>query len=112
MTQGPKFSIDSLTDQLRTASGTSVEFLRVPAISAGAYMLAAGAIDHQSPHEQDELYYVVRGRAKFRSPTGEVPVAPGDILFVGAHEPHRFVDIVEELVLLVVFAPAQSRAAP
>ena len=38
------------------------EFLRVPDLSAGLYVLEAGAPDPQSPHSEDELYYVVSGR--------------------------------------------------
>src|SRR4029078_10728617 len=35
------------------------EFLRVPAISAGLYVLEAGADDPQGPHQQDEIYYTL-----------------------------------------------------
>ena len=49
---------------------------------------------------------IVRGRSKFESATGVVDVAPGDALYVAAGEPHRFREITEDLVLLVVFAPA------
>ena len=42
------------------------EFLRVPALSAGVYVLPAGGTDPQKPHKEDEMYYVVRGHAKMR----------------------------------------------
>jgi len=32
------------------------EFLRVPALSVGVYVLAAGATDPQKPHQEDEVY--------------------------------------------------------
>ncbi len=43
------------------------EFLRVPEMSAGLYVLAAGATDSQRPHHEDEMYYVVRGKARFQA---------------------------------------------
>lgn len=43
------------------------EFLRVPAMSAGLYVLAPGATDPQNPHHEDEMYYVIRGRARFHA---------------------------------------------
>ena len=53
-------------DQQRAQSGKLYrEFLRVPAMSAGLYVLPAGATDPQKPHHEDEMYYVVRGRARF-----------------------------------------------
>jgi mannose-6-phosphate isomerase-like protein (cupin superfamily) len=84
------------------------EFLRVPSMSAGLYVLAAGAADRQSRHKQDEIYYVVRGRARVRIGATEKAVGPGSVIFVEAGLSHRFFDIEEELVLLVVFAPAES----
>jgi len=101
-------SIESLVRDARTSANGYVEFLRVPAMSAGVYVLAAGATDAQTPHLEDEVYYVVRGRARFRRGTEEMPAHPGDVLFVGAREPHHFFAIEEELVLLVVFSPAEQ----
>jgi mannose-6-phosphate isomerase-like protein (cupin superfamily) len=88
------------------------EFLRVPALSCGVYALAAGAEDQQSPHGEDEIYYVVRGRARFRitdaAGTREHAVAAGDVLFVAAQVEHRFFAITEDIELLVFFAPAET----
>jgi mannose-6-phosphate isomerase-like protein (cupin superfamily) len=84
------------------------EFLRVESMSAGLYVLEAGATDPQSPHAQDEIYYVVSGRARFTSGGDERAVEAGDVLFVPAREEHRFHSITERLSLLVVFAPAEG----
>jgi quercetin dioxygenase-like cupin family protein len=84
------------------------EFLRVPAMSAGLYVLAAGAADSQRPHHEDEMYYVVRGRARFLAGDQDQEVSAGSVLFVAAEVEHRFYDIAEELAVLVFFAPAES----
>lgn len=84
------------------------EFLRVPAMSAGLYVLPAGATDRQKPHHEDELYYVVRGRARFEAGPEDREVSAGSIIFVGAEVGHRFYDISAELEVLVFFAPAES----
>ena len=84
------------------------EFLRVPAMSVGLYVLAAGATDSQRPHHVDEMYYVVRGRARFRAGNEDREVSAGSVLFVAAEVEHRFYDIAEELAVLVFFAPAES----
>jgi mannose-6-phosphate isomerase-like protein (cupin superfamily) len=88
------------------------EFLRQPGMSAGWYVLPAGAIDPQGPHTEDEIYHVVRGRATIRVGDETSPVGPGSVVFVPALVPHRFEAIEEELGVLVVFVPAEySRAA-
>jgi mannose-6-phosphate isomerase-like protein (cupin superfamily) len=84
------------------------EFLRVPAMSTGIYVLPAGATDPQSPHHEDEIYYVVRGKGKIRIGEQEQLVSAGSVIFVEARARHRFLEIEEELVLLVIFAPAET----
>jgi mannose-6-phosphate isomerase-like protein (cupin superfamily) len=84
------------------------EFLRIPAMSAGIYVLPVGAVDRQRPHREDEIYCVIRGKAKMRLGTEQRSVKEGDVIFVEPALEHRFFDIEEDLVLLVVFAPAES----
>jgi quercetin dioxygenase-like cupin family protein len=85
-----------------------LEFLRIPAMSVGLYALAAGSEDPQKPHLEDEMYYVIRGRARFQAGTDDKEISAGSVLFVAAKVDHRFYDITEDLAVLVVFAPAES----
>jgi len=87
------------------------EFLRVPDLSAGIYVLEAGATDRQSPHTEDELYYVIAGRAVVTVGAETRPAVPGSLIFVAATVPHRFHDIAERLELLVMFGPAEGDRA-
>lgn len=106
------FEISDLAKRCDPTQASSAEFLRVPAMSLSVYRIPAGAPDPQQPHTEDEVYYVVRGRAVFRSGKKERAVEPGTVLFVEAGVEHRFERITEDLALLVVFAPAKgSRAA-
>ena len=102
------FQLDQLEQQRVQAGKSYLEFLRVPTMSAGVYTLPAGATDAQKPHEEDEMYYVVRGRARMRVGSKNLAVSAGSVVFVGAEVEHRFYDIVEELVVLVFFAPAET----
>jgi mannose-6-phosphate isomerase-like protein (cupin superfamily) len=86
--------------------GGWVEQFNVPALSVGTYCIPAGGVDRQSPHGEDEIYVVTAGRATIATPTASVEVGPGLVIFVPAGEEHRFVDVVEDLALLVVFGPA------
>ncbi len=87
------------------ASGSPYhEFLRVPTLSCGIYTLAKGSKDLQAPHDEDEVYVVIKGRARLRVEEGVVGVGPGSILFVRATAEHSFFEIEEELTLLVFFA--------
>ncbi len=102
------FEISQLEAQRAKSEERYLEFLRVPAMSAGVYVLPAGGIDPQTPHKEDEMYYVVHGRARIRVGSEERSVSAGSVIFVAARVGHRFYDVVEELVVLVFFAPAES----
>jgi len=83
------------------------EFIRTHDLSVGLYVLAAGGNDPQGPHTEDEVYHVISGRAQMSVGSEDRPVQAGSVVFVGADVEHRFHDIDEELVVLVVFGPAE-----
>ena len=83
------------------------EQFRVPDLSVGTYWIPAGGVDDQEPHTEDEVYVVTAGRGRLWTPDLTVDVAPGSVLFVPAEEEHRFIDVTEDLTLLVFFGPAE-----
>jgi mannose-6-phosphate isomerase-like protein (cupin superfamily) len=101
-------NMEVLIGRARSEASSYLEVLRVPAMSVGVYVLPAGGMDRQTPHLEDEVYYVVRGCGRFVRGATDVAVRAGDLLFVGAGEPHHFHSIEEELVLVVVFSPAEQ----
>jgi mannose-6-phosphate isomerase-like protein (cupin superfamily) len=103
--------LTDLIGQLDRSNKLYHEFLRVPSMSAGLYRLRAGSIDPQSPHTEDEVYYVISGRGSIRAGVEDRSVIAGSIVFVPAAIEHRFHSIEEDLIILVFFAPAEySRA--
>ncbi len=83
------------------------EFIRTHDLSVGLYVLPAGRSDPQGPHTEDEVYHVISGRARIRVGDEDRQVESGSVVFVGADVSHRFLDIEEELVVLVIFGPAE-----
>ena len=105
------FTLADLEARRAGAGDPYLEFLTVPDLSAGLYVLEAGAVDRQQPHAEDEVYVVLAGRARFTAGDETRDVGPGDTLFVAATVPHRFHDIGETLRLIVVFGPAEGSRA-
>ncbi len=85
-----------------------VEHLRTADLSVGTYVIPAGGSDPQQPHTEDEIYVVAAGRAVLAGPQQSIEVAPGSVVFVAAGEQHRFEQVAEELILIVVFGPAEG----
>ncbi len=103
-------SLEALAARAAKSAHAYHEFLRVASMSVGLYRLPPGASDQQQPHGEDEVYYVLQGRGRFRHNETDRPVRAGDFLYVPAREPHRFHSIEEELLVLVVFAPPEGSA--
>jgi mannose-6-phosphate isomerase-like protein (cupin superfamily) len=108
---GPTHQIASLDDVVEAAMRSGEEwqeFLRAGMFSAGVYRLAAGGTDTQTPHAEDEVYLVLAGRATLEVAGDRHPVARNSVAFVAKEVEHRFVEITEDLEVLVLFAPPES----
>ncbi len=106
------YEIPQLSAEQDRSQQDYLEFLRVPALSAGLYVLPAGGVDTQEPHSEDEIYYVLAGRASILVGAENREVSAGSVIYVPATVEHRFHSIEEQLRLLVVFAPAEYTNAP
>lgn len=82
-----------------------IEHLRGSDLSIGTYSIPAGGLDDQRPHLEDEIYVVQTGRATIVTDSGRAQVQPGSVVFVPANEKHQYVDIIEDLTLVVIVAP-------
>ncbi len=103
------FEYDEVSNARQESAEPYLQFINEGTLSVGLYDLAAGTVDAQTPHAEDEVYYVVSGQASVEIGGERRAVRPGSIIFVARNVDHRFVDIEEDLSLLVFFAP-QHRA--
>ena len=60
-------------------------------------------VDPQTPHDQDELYVVLKGQGTFCLEQNEHAVSEGDLLFVPARAEHRFKDFSDDFVVWAFF---------
>lgn len=101
------FELAQVASQRASNSKLYLEFLRVPDLSMGLYVLPTGGTDTQSPHTEDEVYYVTSGRASITVAGEDRRVKAGSIVYVAKNVEHRFHSIEEDLTVLVFFAPAE-----
>ncbi|MFD8149270.1 cupin domain-containing protein [Streptomyces sp. NPDC001046] len=102
------FRLDELEAERAANEGAYLQFLREQNMSVGLYALDAGQQDPQKPHHQDEVYFIVSGRASITVGVETTQVARGSIVYVPAGVTHRFHHITEDLRVLVVFSPPES----
>lgn len=101
------FELPDLLRALADSGNLYHEFVRTHDLSVGLYVLDAGATDPQAPHTEDEIYVIVSGRGRIGVADEDREVTAGSVVFVGADIEHRFHHIEEQLVILVVFGPAE-----
>jgi mannose-6-phosphate isomerase-like protein (cupin superfamily) len=103
------FSTAEHLGRLATAGHDFAEFFRAPSgsLSLTIARWAADWIDDQTPHTEDEVYYVIAGRATLDVGGEPTAVVPGSVVFVAAGVEHRFRDIAEDLEVLVFWSPAR-----
>ena len=101
------YELADLISQRADNNKLYLEFLKVPDLSMGLYVLPTGGNDSQSPHTEDEVYYVVSGRAQIKVADEDRDVQAGSIVYVAKNVEHRFHSIEEELTVIVFFAPAE-----
>lgn len=105
------FDLAALRAEQRESGDRVVSFLEEPSTSLLLYALPAGGTDAQSPHGDDEIYYVLAGEATLQVEEETIPVAPGSLVYVRALAPHTFTEIESDLQVLVFFAKGDTAVA-
>ena len=95
-----KTSLESLLKQIPDEP-RFVQALKHGTMSVELY--APKDTDPQTPHEQDELYFVQSGNADFYMAGNTEKCQAGDCLFVPAGVEHRFLNFTNDFVTWVVF---------
>ena len=103
------FEIPQLDPEPRDSEGHGyVDFFASDKLSVGLSIWPRGTADRQRPHLEDEVYYVISGRATIRVANEDRFVQPGSLVFVAAGAEHRFHDIEEDLRVLIFWAPPHN----
>ena len=106
------FTVDDLVSRLDTSRHDFAEFFRAETLSLTIAVWPAGGVDDQTPHTEDEVYYVAAGRGKLRVADADRDVRPGTIAYVAAGVEHRFHSVEDDLEVLVFWSPPRHSNAP
>lgn len=98
------FKLEELYSQAKVKGDSYLKYIDNDKLTSGLYQLKKGEVDIQRPHEWDEIYYVLEGKATLMVENESYDALPGAILFVKAQVDHTFVDIEEDLKVLVFFS--------
>ena len=83
-------------------------FINNKNLAAGILRLNPGEEDTQEPHQDDEIYYVVKGDGFLTVGKNEYPVSDGMSYYVAKKIPHHFHGNKKELVVIYFFGGPDS----
>lgn len=83
-------------------------FINRENLAAGVLRLNPGEKDTQTPHESDEIYYVIRGDGFLNISGKDHPISEGKAYFVGKNIEHKFHGNKKELIVLYFFGGSDS----
>jgi len=101
MSTPTRFSTSDMAGWPISASGLSRVALSNSDIEVRHY--APKGHDAQTPHDRDELYFVISGRGVFERNGATFAFAAGDALFAAAGETHRFKEFSDDFSTWVLF---------
>lgn len=105
-----KISAESALVSLGKSPQPFVELFKHGSLSVEVYKPIK--IDHQKPHQKDEVYVIIEGHGDFFCDGKMVSFKKGDFLFVPAGVEHRFINFSDDFSTWVIFYGPNGGESP
>jgi len=102
------FDLSDYVDKIKKSDSYFHTFINKSTLAAGVLVLNPGEEDTQTPHESDEIYYIISGDGYLKINTKDYPVSKDRIFFVGKNVQHCFHGNKKELRVLYFFGGPDS----
>ena len=98
-----EFTLDSYVERIKNSDSYFHTFIDKDNLAVGVLVLGPGDTDTQTPHDSDEVYYVISGDGFLRIRDRDHKIAKSKLYFVKQGVEHFFHGNSEELVVLYFF---------
>jgi len=102
------FDLSDYVDKIKKSDSYFHTFINKSSLAAGVLVLNPGEEDTQTPHESDEIYYIISGDGYLKINSKDYPVSKDRIFFVGKNVEHFFHGNKKELKVLYFFGGPDS----
>jgi len=102
------FNTEQYIDELRKNDNYFHTFINRKTLAVGVLVLQPGEEDTQTPHDFDEVYYVVKGNGFLKINKKDYHVSEGKVFFVQKDVEHYFFGNTKELAVLYFFGGSDS----
>jgi mannose-6-phosphate isomerase-like protein (cupin superfamily) len=103
-----EFDIKKYIDKIKNSDNYFHTFINHTNIAAGILVLKPGQTDTQTPHDSDELYYIISGDGFLKINNRDYEITEGNAYYVQKDTPHKFFGNKNELRVLYFFSGPDS----
>ena len=103
-----EFDLTTYLEKIKNSSDYFHTFINRDSLAAGVLVLRPGEEDTQTPHESDEVYYVISGDGFLRIRDKDYKVSKDKLFFVAKDVEHYFHGNTKELKVLYFFGGPDS----
>ena len=105
-----KLEYDLITylEKIKNSSSYFSTFINKDSLATGVLILQPGEEDTQTPHDSDEVYYVIAGNGFLKIKDKDYKVSKNKLFFVAKNVNHFFHGNTNELKVLYFFGGPDS----
>ena len=98
-----EFDLAAYFEKIKKSSSYFQTFINKDSLAAGVLVLQAGEEDTQTPHDSDEVYYIISGDGFLKIKNIDYKVSKDKLFFVAKDVEHYFHGNKKELKVLYFF---------
>jgi mannose-6-phosphate isomerase-like protein (cupin superfamily) len=102
------FDLSTYLEKIKKSSSYFHTFINRDSLAAGVLVLQSGEEDMQTPHENDEVYYIISGNGFLKIKDKDYKVSKDKLFFVAKNVEHCFHGNTKELKVLYFFGGPDS----
>ena len=103
-----EFDVKKHIEDIKNSDEYFHTFINRENIAAGVLVLEPGEEDTQTPHNADELYYIIKGDGFLEINKKNYAISDGLAYYVQKNTPHKFHGNKKQLIALYFFSGPDS----
>ena len=103
-----EYDLDTYLKKIKNNTSYFDTFINKESLAAGVLVLKPGEEDTQTPHESDEVYFVISGNGFLKIKNKDYKVSKNKLFFVAKDVEHFFHGNTKELQVLYFFGGSDS----
>lgn len=103
-----EYDLDTYLKKIKNNTSYFDTFINKESLAAGVLVLKPGEEDTQTPHESDEVYFVISGNGFLKIKNKDYKVSKNKLFFVAKDVEHFFHGNTKELQVLYFFGGPDS----